>query len=169
MGCGTGYFTQRFNHAGLHVTGVDSDKAMLQFAKSKNKEIEYLQANAYSLPFENGSFDYCTAITSLCFMKDPQLALAEMWRVSRKGIALGLLNRYSLLHSLKQNSHGYKGARWDSPFTISNWWQRLTPAPKVTIRTAVWCPVDNIFSRLLEHIVPTQLKYGGFLAIGLIK
>lgn len=169
VGCGTGYFTQRFNDVGLHVTGVDSYKAMLQFAKSKNKEIEYLQANAYSLPFENGSFDYCTAITSLCFMKDPQLALAEMWRVSRKGIALGLLNRYSLLHILKQNSHGYKGARWDSPFTISNWWHELTPTPKVTIRTAVWCPIDNNFSHWLEHIAPTHLKYGGFLAIGLMK
>lgn len=169
VGCGTGYFTQRFYDAGLRVSGIDPDGAMLQYAKSKNKAIEYSQANAYKLPFNDASFDYCTAVTSLCFMRNPQLALAEMWRVSRSGIALGLLNRYSLLHILKQNSPGYKGARWDSPFSIGNWWQKLTPTPKVTIRTAVWCPIDNNFSRWLEHIAPTHLKYGGFLAIGLMK
>jgi ubiquinone/menaquinone biosynthesis C-methylase UbiE len=169
VGCGTGYFTQRFNDAGLRVCGIDPDNAMLQYAKSKNKEIEYLQANAYDLPFDDASFDYCTAITSLCFLQQPQIALAEMWRVSRKGVVLGLLNRYSLLHVLKQNSPGYKGARWDTSATIKNWLKNLTPIPDVAIRSAVWIPVDSNVSRWLEHVIPTHLKYGGFLAIRLMR
>jgi ubiquinone/menaquinone biosynthesis C-methylase UbiE len=169
VGCGTGYFTQRFNDADLRVCGVDPNSAMLQYAQSKNKEIEYLQANAYDLPFDDVSFDYCTAITSLCFMKSPQIALAEMWRVSRKGVVLGLLNRYSLLHVLKQNSPGYKGARWDTPATIHHWLQNLTPTPDTTIRSAVWIPLDSNISRWLEPVIPTHLKYGGFLAISLMK
>jgi 2-polyprenyl-3-methyl-5-hydroxy-6-metoxy-1,4-benzoquinol methylase len=35
-GCGTGYFTQRFYDAGLCVSGIGPDGAMLQYAKSKN-------------------------------------------------------------------------------------------------------------------------------------
>lgn len=169
VGCGTGYFTQRFNDADLDVCGVDPDSAMLQYAKAKNKEIEYLQASAYNLPFDNASFDYCTAITSLCFMENPQLALIEMWRVSRKGVVLGLLNRYSLLHILKHNSEGYKGARWDTPAAVSDWSQQLAPAAEITIRSAVWCPLNSNLARWLEPIVSTNLKYGGFLAISLIK
>jgi len=169
VGCGTGYFTKRFHDAGLHVSGVDPNNAMLQYAEAKNKEIEYLQASAYNLPFDNASFDYCTAITSLCFMKNPQLALIEMWRVSRKGVVLGLLNRYSLLHILKHNSEGYKGARWDTPSAVPDWSQQLSPAAEITIRSAVWCPLNSNLARWLETIVSTNLRYGGFLAISLIK
>ena len=169
VGCGTGYFSHRFSDAGLRVCGIDPNSAMLSYAKSKNEQVDYIQANAYNLPFENGTFDYCTAITSLCFIKKPQLALAEMWRVSRRGIVLGLLNRYSLLHILKQHSKGYKGARWDTHSTIHSWWKNLIPEPDVTIRSAVWIPVDNKLSRWVEPIVPTNLKYGGFLAISLMK
>jgi len=137
VGCGTGYFSHRFNDVGLQVTGIDLDIAMLQYAKSKNKKVRYIQANAYKLPFDNDSFDYCSAITSFCFMQKPQRALKEMWRVSQKGIVLGLLNRHSLLHIIKQNSQGYKGARWDKPTTIRNWCKKLTPIPVVSIRSAV--------------------------------
>ncbi len=169
VGCGTGYFTQRFSDAGLRVSGVDSDNTMLQYAKSKNNKIKYIQANACNLPFDDGAFDYCSAITSLCFMQNPVLALTEMWRVSRKGVVLGLLNRYSLLYTLKQNSGGYKGARWDAVATVQNWSQQLTPAPEVTICSAVWCPLDSNLSRWLESVIPTRLKYGGFLAVALKK
>ena len=54
VGCGTGYFSHRFNDGGLQVTGIDLDIAMLQYAKSKNKKVRYIQANAYKLPFDNG-------------------------------------------------------------------------------------------------------------------
>ncbi len=39
VGCGTGYFTQRFNDADLRVCGIDSDNAMLQYAKSKTQQL----------------------------------------------------------------------------------------------------------------------------------
>ena len=32
VGCGTGHFTRRFAAAGLHVTGLDPDAAMLDYA-----------------------------------------------------------------------------------------------------------------------------------------
>lgn len=169
VGCGTGYFSRRFSDIGLRVSGLDQNIAMLHYAKSKNKKVSYIQASAYNLPFNDGAFDYCTAITSLCFMENPQHAVTEMWRVSRRGIVLGLLNRYSLLHILKQNSQGYKGARWDKPTTIHNWCKDLTPIPVVSIRSAVWCPADGYLCRWLENVIPDRIKYAGFLAVSLMK
>ena len=33
IGCGTGHFSRRFTAAGLHVTGLDPDPAMLDYAR----------------------------------------------------------------------------------------------------------------------------------------
>lgn len=114
VGSGTGYFSRRFTAAGLRVTGVDPDREMLHYARALEDGVEYLEATALHLPFADRSFDYCTAVTSLCFIAEPEQALAEMWRVSRHGVVLGLLNRHSLLYHLKHGRGAYRGARWDS-------------------------------------------------------
>ena len=55
-----------------------------------------LVATIEQVSFKKGEFDYSSAITSLCFINKYQSALAEMWRVSKKGIVLGLLKSSSL-------------------------------------------------------------------------
>ena len=37
VGCGTGYFSQHFQQLGLHVTGLDPDSAMIDFATFKRR------------------------------------------------------------------------------------------------------------------------------------
>ena len=111
VGCGSGYFSRHFANVGLAVTAIDPDPAMLEYARSQTSEIDYLQESALQLPFENETFDYCTAITSMCFVNEPMQALTEMWRVCRYGIALGLLNHRSLLYRQKHGWGGYIGAR----------------------------------------------------------
>lgn len=101
VGCGTGYFSQRFQQLGLQVTGLDPDLAMIEFAKTKDSQVKYIEGDAQALPFADNSFDYCSAITSLCFITDPEKAIVEMLRVSRHGVILGLLNRHSMLHVKK--------------------------------------------------------------------
>ena len=83
VGSGTGYFSERFQQAGLQVAGLE-----------------------------------------------PEQALAEMWRVSRKAVILGLLNRQSLLYYMKRNSSGYQGARWDKLENVRQWANQLRPAAK---------------------------------------
>lgn len=169
VGCGTGYFSQRFNDIGLDVTGIDIDENMLDYARLQHKAIKFIQGDAHHLPFDNDSFDYATAITSLCFIHDPQHALSEMWRVSRKGVVLGLLNRNSLLYLLKHKSKSYKGARWDTSTSAYSWLTELHPQPRVKIYSAVWYPFDNHLSHWIESIIPNNLRYGGFLGISLMK
>jgi SAM-dependent methyltransferase len=115
-GCGTGYFSRRFACDGHAVTGIDLDPAMVGFAHAHRAASEaYFVADALALPFADGAFDYCVSITALCFVRDERRALEEMVRVARRGIALGLLNRRSLLYWQKGRRGGsgaYRGAHW---------------------------------------------------------
>lgn len=169
VGCGTGYFSQRFQKLGLQVTGLDPDVAMINFAKAKESQIEYVKGDALTLPFADNSYDYCSAITSLCFVSEPEQALAEMWRVSRKAVIVGLLNRNSLLYYMKRNSKGYQGARWDKIKNVKQWVNNLIPAATLNFSSAIWLPSGGKFSRVIENIAPEHYPYAGFLAVVLEK
>jgi SAM-dependent methyltransferase len=170
VGCGTGHFSRRFQAAGLRVTGLDPDPAMLAFARAQAGGVHYLQGRSERLPFVDGEFDYAAAITSLCFVADPQRALAELWRVSRHGVVLGLLNRHSLLYRQKRGSGSYAGARWDTAREARAWSARLTPAPAVIRQaTAIFLPSGAALARGLESLLPATLPRGGFLALYLGK
>jgi len=166
VGCGTGYFTRRFAQQGLQVTGVDPDAAMLAYAQSQNSTIAYLQGSAVTLPFPDRQFDHVSAITSLCFINDPQAALQEMWRVCRKSVVLGLLNRHSLLYWQKHHRGAYRGARWDTAAEVSLWCRQLIPQPVETrMRSAIVVPSASTIARGLEAVWPTVVPFGSFLAV----
>lgn len=170
VGCGSGYFSRRFANVGLAVTGIDPDPTMLEYARSQTSEVDYLQGSVLQLPFENEAFDDCTAITSLCFVNKPMQALTEMWRVCRYGIAVGLLNRRSLLYRQKHGRGGYKGARWDTWPEVAKWQSSLKPLPVTAAhRTAIFFPSGKLFGHCAEHLLPNTLPWGGFLAIYLSK
>ena len=61
----------------------------------------YLLGDARALPFEDQQFDLVTLITTLEFVTDPVQVLREAMRVARLGLLLGVLNRQSLLDSLR--------------------------------------------------------------------
>ena len=166
VGCGTGYFSQRFQQLGLQVTGLDPDSAMIEFAASKENQVKYIDGDAQALPFADNSFDYCSAITSLCFIAEPEKVIAEILRVSRHGVILGLLNRHSLLHVLKKNSIGYQGARWDTASEIKKW---IKPALKTTTKSAVLIPSAGILARAIETLLPDYFPFASFLAVGIEK
>lgn len=170
VGCGTGHFTRLFAELGLQVTGLDSDRSMLAYAKSRNHNINYQYGSATELPFEDDSFEHSTAITSLCFVEPVSNALQEMWRVSRQSLTLGLLNLNSLLYREKHNQGGYAGARWDTWEDVQNWISVLTPPVEyLTHKTAIFIPGGSILARLVENLIPKKTTFGGFLAIHLKK
>lgn len=168
VGCGTGYFSQRFQQLGIQVTGLDPDSAMIEFAKSKDSRINFIEGSALALPFEDNSFDHCSSITSLCFIAEPEEAIAEMLRVSRHGVMLGLLNSHSMLHLNKEHSTSYMGARWDTVSEIQEWCRKI-PEVKTMIKSAVLIPSAGILARVIEHLLPDYFPYASFLAVGIKK
>ena len=170
VGCGTGYFSRRFAGKGLNVTAMDSNQAAVIYARRQGEGIHYLQADALALPFANDSFDYVSAITSLCFVEPPGQALGEMWRVTRRGLLLGLLNKYSLLHWQKRDSMSYAGARWDRIKSATQWAQMLEPAPRrISVSNGVLMASSSKLARLTETILGSFLPFGAFIAMYIEK
>ncbi len=170
VGCGTGYFTRRFAELGLSITAVDPNQAVLSYARQQGEGIDYLQADALSLPFPDKSFDYVSAITSLCFVEPPQQAMQEMWRVTRRGLVLGLLNKHSLLYWQKRYSYSYKGARWDRNNILRKWVGNLNPQPlRVSDASGVLVANGGKLSRLVENTLGKVLPFGAFIAMYMEK
>ena len=170
VGSGTGYFSRRFAEQGLQVTGIDPDHAAIDYAMKHGCDVDYINASALLLPFANKSVDYCAAITSLCFINEPDKALDEMWRVSHKGIIVGLLNRNSLLYYKKAGKGAYHDARWDTRQQVLQWCYALQPCPgQVIAGSAVFFPDADLLARWSEKLLSTNLKWGSFLGVYLEK
>ena len=167
VGCGTGHFSRRFAAAGLRVTGLDTDAAMLEHASRLDGGVDYLRGTATALPLPDGAYDFVTAVTSLCFIADAPGALREIWRVARRAVLLGLLNRHSLLYRQKHDRGGYRGARWDTAAEARRWARQLEPAPRVTVRSAIFIPGGGAFAHAAECVLPGVLPWGAFLAVRL--
>jgi SAM-dependent methyltransferase len=170
-GCGTGWFSTALADAGLRVTGLDPDAAALAFALRREPRITGVRGDAQALPFADGAFDAAVAITSLCFCPSPAAALRELWRVSRRAVFLGLLNRHSLLHLRKAGRGGYRGARWDALGDVRAWARALEPAPaRIEARSALLLPGAGALARWAEQASgigrrDEQRPSGGFLAV----
>lgn len=169
VGCGSGYFSRRFAAGGLRVTGLDAAPAMLRFAHERAGGVSYVEGDGQTLPFADGCFDYCAAVTSLCFVTDPTRVLAAMWRVCRRGLVLGLLNRHSLLYVRKRGRGGYRGARWDTAVDVRRWCRWLQPPPRLQMASAIWLPGGGWLARAIEPRLPAHWLGGGFLAAALYK
>ncbi len=83
VGCGPG-FVMEIMREELTVSGVDLDSDMVTACASRGLDVR--EASVYELPHDDGSFDivYCTFL--LMWLDDPQGALSEMARVSRRWV-----------------------------------------------------------------------------------
>jgi ubiquinone/menaquinone biosynthesis C-methylase UbiE len=84
VGCGSGdevvYMRRVFRSR--RVVGIDLEST---FSSQARRERCLVQADAKSLPFQSGSFDFAAAFHSLEHVGDPRLALSEVSRVLRPG------------------------------------------------------------------------------------
>jgi len=167
VGCGTGWFTRSFASRAGRIVGVDVDADSLEWARSRASRKEtYLEADAVRLPFADGSFDTAITVTALCFVSRWQDALAEMVRVSRRRIAVGLLHRRSALWLRKGRGGGtgaYAGAHWHDRGEIGPALRSL-PVRDVRFGYAVFDPSGSVVSRAIEELLPSRLPLGSFLA-----
>ncbi|KPV76128.1 uncharacterized protein RHOBADRAFT_43568 [Rhodotorula graminis WP1] len=92
IGCGPGTITASFAPFVARVTGVEHPSAAGVLVQARDEarqrglegKVEYVEADAAVLPFEDGSFDvvYCNQV--LQHVPDPVAVLREMDRVSRR-------------------------------------------------------------------------------------
>jgi demethylmenaquinone methyltransferase/2-methoxy-6-polyprenyl-1,4-benzoquinol methylase len=89
--CGTGDLALADLRAGGRVTGLDFSERMLERARSKSAEIEWIEGDALALPFADASFDAATVGFGVRNLEDLENGLRELRRVLRPGGRLGIL------------------------------------------------------------------------------
>ncbi|MBN1485721.1 MAG: class I SAM-dependent methyltransferase [Chloroflexia bacterium] len=119
IGCGTGYFSRWLAELGWQVTGLDLSLSMLWQARSRG-ELPLVLGDALALPCPDNSFEVVAIITALEFFRDAPAALEQAWRVARRGLLLGVLNRLGPLAWLRRvqgklRPNIYSEARFYSP------------------------------------------------------
>jgi ubiquinone/menaquinone biosynthesis C-methylase UbiE len=110
VGVGSGRFAKAL---GIKY-GIDISFPLLKIAKQRDAEV--LMADAYSLPFKDEVFNFCLFSFTICFLKEPKIALKQAYRVLKpNGYILvafidkdSFLGRYYL--KVKDKSKFYKEA-----------------------------------------------------------
>jgi demethylmenaquinone methyltransferase / 2-methoxy-6-polyprenyl-1,4-benzoquinol methylase len=89
--CGTGDLAIEAARLGGRVTGLDFSEPMLERARRKAPELEWVRGDALALPFADGSFDAATVGFGVRNVADLEAGLRELARVLRPGGRLAVL------------------------------------------------------------------------------
>lgn len=111
IACGTGLVTRHLRaklDPAVRITATDLSPAMLAYARSNVGEdgIEWREADACKLPFEDRSFAAVVCALGFMFVPDKPLAFAEARRVLKPGGAL----YFSVWDRIELNPSGLVGA-----------------------------------------------------------
>ena len=94
VGCGEGIGTTRMAGVLTEASVVGLDVAhpglLAEWKTRRHERLEFVAGSAYDLPFGDDSFDLVAAIEVFEHLVRPERALAEMARVSRRGILLSV-------------------------------------------------------------------------------
>jgi ubiquinone/menaquinone biosynthesis C-methylase UbiE len=165
IGCGTGHFTRWLNDQGLAAVGLDLSAAMLTKARALDG-VPLVHADARRLPFADGAFDLAVFITALEFVEQPREALAEALRVARRGVALGVLNRWSVLNLQRRLAGLFRRTVYDSArFYGVGELERLLRSVAGGKARIVWR--ITLFPRGWPW-AQARLPWGGFIGMALI-
>lgn len=82
---GPGYIAARARARGAHPIGLDFSERMLEFARGRHPDVEFVHGDATDLPFADGSFDAVVAAFVLLHLGRPERAVAEASRVVAPG------------------------------------------------------------------------------------
>jgi ubiquinone/menaquinone biosynthesis C-methylase UbiE len=95
VACGTGHFTRWMESIGLECYGLDLSHLMLGEARKLWSNGQLIQGESHYLPFRSGSFDVIAFIACLEYMPNVGKVFQEAARVARKGMIVGLMNKWS--------------------------------------------------------------------------
>ncbi len=86
LGCGTGYYTKELLQSGARICAIDISPDLLAIARSNihAERVSFVQANAYSMGFEDNLFDSVVG-SSVLHHLDIDRAMHEVFRVLKPG------------------------------------------------------------------------------------
>jgi len=135
IGTGPGDFPLRLRRAGHlgRLVGIDASPGMIAKAKSAGEDVEFLQADAQSLPFPDDSFDLVTARHMLYHVPDIPKALREVYRILRPG------GRFLAVTNFSNNFAEYRAALHETADRLKG---KLADILRITV------PASDVFNEL---------------------
>lgn len=125
VGCGPGMMLKSMWESGFDVTGLDAAPEMLGAARRRmGARAAYHVGQADHMPFDDNEFEFSVVMNVLEFCEDPEAVLREAARVTRHGMIVCYLNKWSLYWLLvgRPGRNGRGGrlarARWFSPLDM---------------------------------------------------
>ena len=110
LGCGTGILSQTVAPWAAKVIAVDSSSAMIQAARKRLKDkgnVEVRKGELTSLPIEDDVLHLSMMSLVLPYVRSPQDVLEEVYRVTRKGGRVVLLDMVSHDRAEYRDSMGH--------------------------------------------------------------
>ncbi len=92
VGCGEGHLIERIQHDYPHrqIAGFDISYGIVEQAVSSVQGVSLLQASADQMPWLDNSWDVVVVCEVMEHLPDPEKALLELQRVTRKGCLLSV-------------------------------------------------------------------------------
>jgi ubiquinone/menaquinone biosynthesis C-methylase UbiE len=175
-GCGTGVFTHDILFSGSLVTGLDISFPMLRRAREKSGRYPFspIMGDISTVPFRDGSFDKVVSITAIEFIKNAKGAVAELFRVTKKGGVIVVANLNSLspwsarrIKNAKKGDSIFRKALFRSPDDLRS----LSPVEGV-VRTAIHFLKEDKPEKAIEIECKGRIKgwmTGAFAAVQWFK
>ena len=96
VAAGNGNFAVAAAGLGAAVVATDLTPAMVELGRARSRElgvaIEWLEADAETLPFADGRFDVVGSVFGAMFAPDPERVAAELFRVTKPGGLVAMAN-----------------------------------------------------------------------------
>jgi ubiquinone/menaquinone biosynthesis C-methylase UbiE len=96
VAAGNGNFAIAAARLGAAVVATDLTPGMVELGKARSTAlgltIEWLEADAESLPFADGRFDVVASVFGAMFAPDPERVAAELFRVTKPGGLVAMAN-----------------------------------------------------------------------------
>lgn len=94
VGCGEGFTLNRLKEHGIgtRLEGVEYLRDAIELGKDMYPEIKIIQGNIYELPYKDNSFDLVLCTEVLEHLEEPEKALKELIRISKKYLVISVPN-----------------------------------------------------------------------------
>jgi ubiquinone/menaquinone biosynthesis C-methylase UbiE len=90
VGCGTGLFVKRYVEEGGKAVGLDISPKMVEKARLRCPENNFIVGTADVLPFADNTFDALASLLAFSYVPDPERMLKESFRVLKPGGRIGI-------------------------------------------------------------------------------
>jgi 2-polyprenyl-3-methyl-5-hydroxy-6-metoxy-1,4-benzoquinol methylase len=125
VGCGEGFTLNRLREKGIgkNLEGLEHSKDAIGLGKKIYPQIKIKQGDIYNLPYEDNAFDLVLCTEVLEHLENPETALRELIRVSKRYLVVSVPNEPFFM--LAQLIRGKNWSRFGNDIEHINHWTIL--------------------------------------------